>query len=144
VLLSPAPAEAAALRAHNAALAEELEGLQAALREVGAEREAAVVAAEAGALCAEAEAARARDAAGHMMVLADQVQGMFALCEVSGGGGGAGARGRGGRAEAVGWLGRRTVLGSRDDTARRCGKALARRLGLPPLLVRCRANATCW
>lgn len=42
----------------------------------------AMVAAEAGALCAEAEMARAQDAAGHMMALADQIQGMFALCEV--------------------------------------------------------------
>ncbi|KAL4458308.1 hypothetical protein ABPG75_013173 [Micractinium tetrahymenae] len=73
--------EAAALRADNAALLGELEAAQEALQELGAEHEAAVVAAEAGALCAEAEVARARDAAGHMMALADQIQGMFALCE---------------------------------------------------------------
>lgn len=60
----------------------ELEAAQEALRELGVEHDAAVVAAEAGALCAEAEVARARDAAGHMMALADQIQGMFALCEV--------------------------------------------------------------
>ncbi|KAL4854932.1 hypothetical protein ACK3TF_004403 [Chlorella vulgaris] len=73
--------EAAALLADNATLAEELESTQAALSELGAEHQAAVVAAQAGALCAEAEVARARDAAGHMMQLADQIQGMFALCE---------------------------------------------------------------
>lgn len=75
-------AEAAVLRADNAALVEQLEATQSALRELGVEHGAAVVAAEAGALCAEAELARARDAAGHMMSLADQIQGMFALCEV--------------------------------------------------------------
>lgn len=72
------------LLADNAALAEVLESTQAALSELGAEHQAAVVAAQAGALCAEAEVARARDAAGHMMQLADQIQGMFALCEVGG------------------------------------------------------------
>ena len=61
---------------------------QAALRSLGVAHAAAVVAAEAGALCAEAEVARARDAAGHMMTLADQIQGMFALCEVGAWGGG--------------------------------------------------------
>lgn len=75
-------AEAAVLRADNAALLGELEAAQVALRDLGQEHEAAVVAAEAGALCAEAEVARAQDAAGHMMALADQIQGMFALCEV--------------------------------------------------------------
>ena len=82
--LTPLAAEAAALQSDNAALAEELELTQAALRSLGVDHEAAVVAAEAGALCAEAEVARARDAAGHMMTLADQIQGMFALCEVGG------------------------------------------------------------
>lgn len=82
LLPSRPPAEAAALRADNAALVEELEATQAALRELGVEHGVAVVAAEAGALCAEAEAARARDAAGHMMSLADQIQSMFTLCEV--------------------------------------------------------------
>ncbi len=76
-------AEAAALRADNVALVEELEAAQAALRALGAEHEAAVVAAEAGAACAEAEVSRARDAAAHMMQLADQIQSMFAMCEVS-------------------------------------------------------------
>lgn len=81
------PAETAALRANNAALLEQLEATQSALRELGVEHGAAVVAAEAGALCAEAELARARDAAGHMMSLADQIQGLFSLCEVRCGGG---------------------------------------------------------
>ncbi|PRW59511.1 hypothetical protein C2E21_1411 [Chlorella sorokiniana] len=73
--------ETAALRASNAALLEQLEVTQSALQDLGVEHGAAVVAAEAGALCAEAELARARDAAGHMMSLADQIQGLFALCE---------------------------------------------------------------
>lgn len=81
----PPLAEAAALRCGNAALAEELEAAQAALAELGLDRSAAEVAAEAGALCAEAEAAKARDAAGHMMALAGQIQAMFQLCEASGG-----------------------------------------------------------
>ncbi len=76
------PAEAVALRCDNAALHEQLQATQAALQELGVEHGAAVVAAEAGTLCAEAELARARDAAGHMMSLADQIQGLFALCEV--------------------------------------------------------------
>lgn len=78
------PAEAAALRANNAALAEELDAAHAALAELGVEQRAAVVAAEAGTLCAEAEVAKARDAAGHMMALAGQIQAMFQLCEVGG------------------------------------------------------------
>ena len=84
--LACCPAETAALLANNAALLEQLEATQSALRELGVEHGAAVVAAEAGALCAEAELARARDAAGHMMSLADQIQGLFALCEVRCGG----------------------------------------------------------
>jgi hypothetical protein len=91
------------LRSDNDALAEELELTQAALRSLGVDHEAAVVAAEAGALCAEAEVARARDAAGHMMTLADQIQGMFALCEV-------GTRGGGRRGGSQGMAGRPLLL----------------------------------
>ena len=88
-------AEAEALSADNAALHAELAQLKAHLEVLGVEHSTALAAAEADAASAEAELARVREAAGAMMELADQIQAMFALCEVrrpccAPGGGGSG------------------------------------------------------
>ena len=77
-----ASAEAEALREQNAALAIELERVRGDLAALGLEHSSALAAAQAGEAAAEAEVARAREAAACMMTLADQIQGLFALCEV--------------------------------------------------------------
>ncbi|KAL4541899.1 hypothetical protein Ndes2437B_g06230 [Nannochloris sp. 'desiccata'] len=68
-------------RAENEALRIELQEARAALERLGAEHSEALTAAQAGQQWAEAEVVRAREAAQHMMALADQIQSTFALCE---------------------------------------------------------------
>lgn len=72
---------AAATAAENEGLREELEEARAALERLGVEHSEALAAAQAGQQWAAAEVARAREAAQHMMALADQIQSTFALCE---------------------------------------------------------------
>lgn len=74
-------AAAAAAVAENEALRIELQEARAALERLGAEHSEALTAAQAGQQWAEAEVVRAREAAQHMMALADQIQSTFALCE---------------------------------------------------------------
>ncbi|GAB4822183.1 hypothetical protein N2152v2_009229 [Parachlorella kessleri] len=69
------------MRHENAALGRELERVQGLLRELGVEYTAAVQAAEANQACAEAELAKAREAAQQMVQLSNQIQQMFNLCE---------------------------------------------------------------
>jgi hypothetical protein len=76
-----AAADAEEAAAANAALRADLAAVNAQLARLGQERGAAVAAAAAGQEWAEAEVARAREAAHHMMALADQIQATFALCE---------------------------------------------------------------
>ena len=74
-----AVAESAA--AENEALRTELYEARQALEQLGVEHHEALTAAETGQQLAEAEITRAREAAQHMMALADQIQSTFALCE---------------------------------------------------------------
>eukprot|EP00887_Chlorella_sp_A99_P006235 scaffold3.g6235.t1 len=70
-----------AVTEENAALAAELETLQGQMEQLGLQHDQALAAANAGALCAESEVARAQEAARQMMQLAEQIQRTFALCE---------------------------------------------------------------
>ena len=74
-------AAAHAAAAENATLKEELASLKKSFEELRIEQQAAAKIAEAGKQWAEEEVCRAREAAAHMMALADQIQATFALCE---------------------------------------------------------------
>lgn len=76
-----AETEADAAREEAAVLAAEVEVLRGQLADLGVEHEAALAAANAGALCAKSEVARAQEAARQMMALAEQIQATFAACE---------------------------------------------------------------
>ena len=73
--------EGAGMRAENEYLRHQLAEAQAELARLGDEHHHAVHAAQAGQQWAEAEVNRAREAAQHMMALADQIQATFAACE---------------------------------------------------------------
>lgn len=74
-------AAAAVAAALNESLRVELQEARAELERLGVEHSEALTAAQAGQQWAEAEVVRAKEAAQHMMALADQIQSTFALCE---------------------------------------------------------------
>jgi len=74
-------AAAAAAAAENESLRIELQEARDALERLCGEHSEALTAAQAGQQWAEAEVVRAKEAAQHMMALADQIQSTFALCE---------------------------------------------------------------